>query len=37
MSKGSVRRPLAVTPAQFNSNWDKIFKKNKQKKKECKK
>lgn len=25
MGKGSVRRPLAITPAQFNSNWDRIF------------
>jgi len=25
MGKGSVRRPLAVTPTQFNSNWDRIF------------
>lgn len=32
MSKGSVRRPAAVTLAQFDSNWDRIFKKNKPKK-----
>jgi len=26
MSKGSRRRPLAVTTTQFNRNWDRIFK-----------
>jgi len=25
MSKGSRRRPLAVTTTQFNRNWDRIF------------
>ena len=39
MSKGSIQRPLAITPTQFRTNWDKIFKKNKLKKEKekCKK
>tara|TARA_R110000772_G_scaffold173680_1_gene285627 strand:+ start:392 stop:493 length:102 start_codon:yes stop_codon:yes gene_type:complete len=33
MGKGSKQRPIQVSQDQFNSNWDKIFKKPKKKKK----